>query len=215
MLTLLGRFIDTAKAIASIATLYLHDIDTLGLLLSRLNVLISGQFSSFSILNCIIPNLKELSIHMRLPLSFLETLGNNESTPNSESSPMGDQISSWIGLRSGIEKLPKLRRLRIWLDHEERSPWSAINERAALSPLLSLTDNTNLDIAIDLPELDPGLKSSDRHFTEDSLPPALTLNRRRVRDELKDPTMQELVDLQIEVWQNWHYSNFPQSATST
>ena len=163
---------------ADVAAFQINDLDALRILVPQSGVLKSGRSSTSTLLNCVLPSLKKLDISLRLPLSAYDALENASDPTSSESSSMDHSISAWTGLRPAIERLSKLRRLRIWLDHGERCPWSMVNERAVLSPLAPLSNNPNLDISIDLPKLHPKWENLDRHFTEDSPPPTLTIHRR-------------------------------------
>jgi len=163
---------------ADIAAFQINDLDALRILVPQSGVLKSGRSSTSTLLNCVLPSLKELDISLRLPLSAYDALENAGNSTGSKSSSMDHSISAWTGLRPAIERLSKLRRLRIWLDHGERCPWSMVNERAVLSPLAPLSNNPNLDISIDLPKLHPKWENPDQHFTEDSPPLTLTIHRR-------------------------------------
>src|SRR4051812_22997189 len=100
---------------SDIAAIQINDLDTLRILVPESGVLESGRSFTFILLDCVLPNLKELTISLRLPLATYEALDNASDSAGSESS----LISAWTGLRLAIEHLSKLRRLRIWLDHEE------------------------------------------------------------------------------------------------
>ncbi|ORY05819.1 hypothetical protein BCR34DRAFT_571757 [Clohesyomyces aquaticus] len=77
--------------------------------------------------------------------------------------------------------LPKLRRLRIWLDHDKPYFWSLVNERTSLSLLKPHRENPELEISFNLPKLNPTLESALRHLTEGISSPrgTITVTRRR------------------------------------
>ncbi|KAF2265278.1 hypothetical protein CC78DRAFT_205757 [Lojkania enalia] len=167
-------FSDIMEMMADIAVVYINDLDTLRSLVLISSELESRRSSTSILLVSILPNLKELSINLRLPLDTYKALDNTSNSAGSES-----LLSSvWMGLPLAIEHLSKLRRLRIWLDHEEPCSWSIVNERAVLSPLASLSNIPNLEVSIDLAKLHPKWESPHRHFTEDTPLLPLAIHRR-------------------------------------
>jgi hypothetical protein len=137
-------------------------------------VLASGRSCTSNLLGCVLPNLKELSISLRLSLATYEALENAGDSGSSKSL----LISAWTELPFALDYLSRLRRLQIWLDHEEPCSWSVVNERAVLSPLVSLSSNPELDVSINLPKLHPKWEAPERHFTEDSPQLPIAIHRR-------------------------------------
>lgn len=132
------------------------------------------HLTTSKLLQCILPNLKTLSISLRLPLATYQALENATSIEGSKIL----LVVAWTKLLRAIERMTSLRRLHIWLDHDEGSTWSKVNERAIISPLVCLSDIPNLDVSINLPRLHPKWETSERHFTEDSPASPLTIHRR-------------------------------------
>jgi hypothetical protein len=164
---------------ADVVAFHINELDTLGVLSPQPRIPRPGRLFSTTLFNLVLPNLKELHISLRLPLSAYEALESaGNSTVGSPSSPIDYQIATWAGLCPAIERLSKLKILRIWLDHAEPSPWTTVNERAVLSPLAALSNIPNLNITVDLPKLHPKWETSSRHFTEDSPPSILPIHRR-------------------------------------
>lgn len=163
------RSTEFAERIVDTAAIQIHDLDTLRILVADLecNRTESGQSYVSSLLGRVLLNVKDLSISLRLPLAAYEALG---ATTQSSVGP--SLLSPW----AGIEHFRRLRKLRIWLDHDEPCSWSMVNERAILSPLASL--NTNLNISIDLPKLHPKWERPDWHFTKDSPQLPVFIHRR-------------------------------------
>jgi hypothetical protein len=147
-------------------------------------VLASSGSCTSDLLGRLLPNLKQLSISLRLSLATYKELENAGDSASCELS----LISAWTELPFACEHLRKLRTLRIWLDHEEPCSWSVVNERAILSPLASLSSNPNLDFSINLPKLHPKWEAPERHFTKDSprLPIAIQRRYRRRHHGVED-----------------------------
>jgi hypothetical protein len=147
------RFTDVAEAIADTVAIEINDCDTLGSLVSNSGpeALISGQSCTSILFGCVLPNLKELGISLKPPLAAYEEFEYADDSVSSKS-PF---TSAWKALPPAIEHMSRLRKLRIWLDHEEPCSWSMVNERAALSPLASISNNPNLSVSINLPNCIP------------------------------------------------------------
>jgi hypothetical protein len=168
------RFTDVAEAIADTVAIEINDCDTLGSLVSNSGPEVPAQSCTSSLFRCVLPNLKELGISLRPPLAAYEEFEYADDSISS-TSPFA---SAWIALPSAIEHMSRLKRFRIWLDHEEPCSWSMVNERAVLSPLASLSNNPDLSVSINLPKLHPKWETADRHFTKDSAPLPLPIQRR-------------------------------------
>jgi hypothetical protein len=172
----LCRFTDFAETIADTVAIQINDFDSVKILVSNSgsSMLDSARSPTSSILDCLLPNLKHLSISLRFPLATLEALEN----ANISASPSPSLISAWIKLPIAIKHMSKLRKLQIWLDHGEPCSWSLVNERAILSPLAFLSNIPSLEFCISLPKLHPKWEQPDRHFTEDDQPLPFALHRR-------------------------------------
>ncbi|ORY02758.1 hypothetical protein BCR34DRAFT_635853 [Clohesyomyces aquaticus] len=166
-----GRFIDVGEEIAGTVPRHINDLDTLG-------ILDSHWYSSSIHLHHVFPSLQELNISLRLPLETYVAIENAGNSTGSELSSTRYPISAWMELCFVIKRLSTLRRLDIWLNHNEPCSWTMIKERAALSPVMTLPANQNLDINIDLSLLHPKQQTPERHSTERSLSLPLNLRRR-------------------------------------
>jgi hypothetical protein len=93
-------------------------------------------------------------------------------------SPQSSPVSAWLELPHAIPLMNKLRKLHIWLDHDEPCTWTTVNERAVLSPLASLSTLPHLEVSINLPKLHPKWETLDKHFMEDSGQLPLPIHRR-------------------------------------
>lgn len=147
--------------VSAIGDLQLCDLDTLRRLNSSFGreTITGNQQTTSVLLDHILPSMKTLSVNLRLPLATCQVF----ETPTS-SEALQPNLSAWTNLPRTISHLPNLNRLHIWLDHSDPSSWSLVNERAILSPLLSLQ---NIRISINLPKLHPNHESSERHFIDD------------------------------------------------
>jgi hypothetical protein len=162
--------------LAETSVIQINDIDTLKLLSSNLkprNPVTGSSFTS-NFLECAIPNITELSVDLRLPLAAFHTFENGtRSAPYDPS-----LISGFTELPLIVARTTKLKRLYIWLDHDEPCSWSIVNERAILSSLESLSANVELEVSVNLPKLHPKWESPDRHFNEEGPACLLGIHRR-------------------------------------
>ncbi|KAF2867367.1 hypothetical protein BDV95DRAFT_598055 [Massariosphaeria phaeospora] len=170
---------------ARTATINVTDLATLGSLLQKADPSHSNSmFSVGSGLSSIVPCITKLDITLRLPLSAFRTIedlstkGTPESPVSHESAAISaSDLAAWSQLYSSITHLSGLRRLHIWLDHSDKTSWSALNERAMLLPLTPLATLPDLRVSVNLPLLNPRYTGSDRHFCEDSPPPPFPIQR--------------------------------------
>jgi hypothetical protein len=86
-------------------------------------------------------------------------------------------MSAWMHIYLVLAQLKSLERLRVWVDHDDISSWTLVNERAILHPLEPLLEHSNLDMSICLPKLHPRWENPYRHFIQDN--PIFTIHRRR------------------------------------
>jgi len=120
-------------------------------------------FLSTSLFN----NVTRLSITLRLPHPLCHALERVYDSRMSAPEVACD-IQIWLQLGATLTQLKKLRKLRIWLDHDEACSWSVVNERALLSSLTPLCTIEGLDVSISLPKLHPMHEADDRHFVKGS-----------------------------------------------
>ncbi|KAF2113277.1 hypothetical protein BDV96DRAFT_578647 [Lophiotrema nucula] len=153
------------------------DLETLRYFLDKSVPPVTEQSTESHCLDAILEQPSEVHITLRLPLLTLKQL--EEVAKYSPAVPSPTHLAVWPHLGSAITKLQNLKRLRIWLDHTEKSSWSLINERALLSLFLPPSRITGLDISVSLPRLNPRYESSEKHFTDDTLPPPFTVQRRQ------------------------------------
>lgn len=113
----------------------------------------------FSFKGSIHPRIASLSIFMSLPLEFFEAVeaasparDQNESSP-SASGPE-DDVDTWLALPTHLPtQLPSLRKLQIWLNHNDKNSWSAVNERAMLAPIEEIkAGNPDIELVCVLPK---------------------------------------------------------------
>ncbi|KAH7076787.1 hypothetical protein BKA63DRAFT_290200 [Paraphoma chrysanthemicola] len=147
---------ETAERVADTVIIHVNDIDTLGFVIAAA-----------------LPYLTSLDIGMRLSLSTYSAYETSET-----SSPTASLHSTFNRMPFAIERMTRLRRLRIWLDHDEPCSWSMVNERALLSPLAPLANLPSLQSSVSLPKLHPKWEAADRHYTNASAPPPFAVHRR-------------------------------------
>lgn len=161
-------------------TYHINDIQTLSVFVLKGNPeLINYRIQSltFKVVDDFLSIVKELSITLRLPRATYQEFEADNEGASSSSSLVSSFSHTWSQLPLAINRMRRLKGLRIWLDHDEPFSWSLVNERAVLSSL-ALIDGRGLDISINLPRLHPKWETPDRHYTDDSAPLPLPIHRR-------------------------------------
>lgn len=92
----------------------------------------------------------ELGLTLRMPLEFFRAFERQ-----GEDAGAMRQVQLWKKMPLTLANLPKLKALRIWLDHTDAQTWSIVNERAVLAPLLAHLSTTSAEVLIFLPMLHP------------------------------------------------------------
>ncbi|KAI4609890.1 uncharacterized protein J4E87_010937 [Alternaria ethzedia] len=127
-----------------------------------------------------VSNVSRLSITLKLPLAFfqsVEGLSGNYPT-SSDIGPATQPARLWQDLGSILSRFEALKKLDLWLDHNEPQFWVVVNERSTLDPLLTqLSTRPNLDVTVTLPMLHPKFEQNERHYTEDSVSENIRVNR--------------------------------------
>jgi hypothetical protein len=125
----------------------------------------------YSFEGSICPRISKLSITLSLPLAFFQAIeAAYRASPDREiGSSAGiedDSVGTWLHLHSRLLiQLPKLRKLRVWLDHNVDRYWSVVDERAILGPMEVLrTSNPALELVCVLPNPHPRIEDRQRHY---------------------------------------------------
>ncbi|KAK4113247.1 hypothetical protein N656DRAFT_778773 [Canariomyces notabilis] len=126
----------------------------------------------YSFEGSICPCISKLSITLSLPLAFFQAIEAvvYRASPDWEIASTSDiednSVGTWLHLHSRLLiQLPKLRKLRVWLDHNNDSYWSVVDERAILAPMEALrTSNPSLELVCVLPKLHPRIEDRQRHY---------------------------------------------------
>jgi hypothetical protein len=113
-----------------------------------------------------------LSITLRLPFAFFETISEPEEALQVATPPW-----FWQQIGHMLSRLSSLMKLRLWFDHSHTSSWSLVNERNLLSPLLAHLSTTPLDVAMILPKLHPLHENEDSHFMNEHDAKPIRLHR--------------------------------------
>lgn len=177
---------------ARTATFHVTDLETLDHLAQSHLSFGSLCKSPYGLLHGVGPLLRKLSITLRLPLSFFEAVSSDAATSSPSRNTQTPavsmatrQASLWIRVWPALAvQLQQLQSLHLWLDHDDRSSWSFVDERAALSSFTASMSTDKIptleDIAVNLPNLHLRHEKPEHHFTKGSpQPPAhVTLNRR-------------------------------------
>lgn len=170
------RLLEVVDDVAAMTDFHIADLQTL-----RLFVEDSGPPRTlFSLEALDHSRITKLSITLSQHLKFFKSISKacrkskedegHESNPSSNSgdSPKrgsGD-IDFWVRLASTLPThLPGLRKLHVWLDHNDGPYWSSVNERSILTPMEVLkTANPQLELVCVLPKVHPGMENSQRHY---------------------------------------------------
>jgi len=153
-------------SLVDLTTFHVTDLNTIDRIVTPSSLIIPGHLSTALV------RIQKLTITLRLPLQAYE--GHEISLVQNAAA----NTSSWLKLCPAIARLERLRRLELWIDHDDPSSWSVVNERAFLSPLDNLVSHPGLDISVNLPKLHPLYETPDRHFTHKSAQPSYNITRR-------------------------------------
>jgi len=127
-----------------------------------------------------VSNVIRLSITLKLPLAFfwsVERLSCNDPA-SSETDSAAQQASIWQRLGSTLGRFKALKKLDLWLDHNETQYWAVVNERSTLDPLLAqLNRRCDLEVTITLPMLHPRFENDERHYIEEKITPNVRVHR--------------------------------------
>ncbi|KAI0004054.1 hypothetical protein F4779DRAFT_600412 [Xylariaceae sp. FL0662B] len=170
---------EVTEFMAGVVVFNVTDLDTLGCLLERASASSIRPCSTSDFLTPIPQRIRKLDITLRLPLHLLKALEYVGINPRSKS-PLArlSRVRAWLQVWPAMARLKGLGSLRIWLDHDDRSSWSIVNERDIVSHLTPLTTIPDLNVVVSLPKLHPRLEKADRHFAEDTPASAFKITRR-------------------------------------
>ncbi|KAH8903810.1 hypothetical protein BR93DRAFT_930952 [Coniochaeta sp. PMI_546] len=180
---------DVSEWLSHNAVFHVTDLDTL-CELAQLRRRSDAPHSPYGFLSAVTPSIRKLSIILRLPLPVFQVLGSDIDLSNPPHGHHGNNneynlASMWRQVWPLLAlQLAGLRRVSLWLDHDESRSWCLVNERRVLSPFInSLPPDklTMLDgVTLNLPNLHPRDENPELHFTQDSpQPPAhFTISRR-------------------------------------
>jgi hypothetical protein len=153
----------------------------------------SGGFNrSWNLWDSIHFGITKLNVTFRLPLAFYNALEKDcvlESTLGSHTHAVSKMCATWECLWPAICQMQHLRKLCIWLDHDDKSSWSVVKERLALQGITTALEEhmqtrardgklPHIDITLNLPNLHPRIAKPDTHFAQQDIPASFTLERR-------------------------------------
>ncbi|KAF2494342.1 hypothetical protein BU16DRAFT_619469 [Lophium mytilinum] len=176
-------YIDVVEHLVKEATFSI-DLMTLRSFSQREALGLSGTFSASGYLGSAFSNIRELHITLRLSLDECQEIERltadnfpdldyipDLSIPSLKRLPpavLKSRVTAWLDVHTAITQLKELRRLQIWIDHDDKSSWSRVNERAILHPLESLLSLPDLNMCISLPKLHPLWENPYRHYVQDN-----------------------------------------------
>jgi hypothetical protein len=101
---------------------------------------------------------KRAEIVMFLPLDLLTAIELRSTGWSvhslAEDSPresLMKQAALWLGLRPALDRLERLSKIDIWLDHNRHKYWWEFNEAAILSPFAGLASRSGVKLTAHLP----------------------------------------------------------------
>ena len=140
------------------AIIHLTDLETLAGLATKLYAPSSGRLPIIHV-----DQITHLSLILRMPLQFFHSVEALRRISPSSAEEESWTAQFWTQIGSTLEKFTSLKIFRLWIDHSNPEPWSLVNERTLLSPLLSHLPHA-IKVVIILPRLHPVHEHPDRHF---------------------------------------------------
>lgn len=167
------RLTDLTAYIADTTTVHVSGLETFQAIVSNTGPSNAESCTMTSLfLDALLSNTKNLAIHLRLPLADLETPETSHGTPT--------QNTCFANLPTALSKMPHLHTLTIWLDHDQPTTWSIINERVLLSPLATFSLKSPIQVLLDLPKLNPAHETPKLHYISSAeLPSNFRIHRRQ------------------------------------
>jgi hypothetical protein len=147
------------------AVIHINDLETLRSV-SRWD-LVPNIGTLDSIPSALQRSMTRLSITMKLPLEFFQSLEELHKQPPvvpEAADQVSATVSLWTQLGLMLSRFDTLTRLYIWLDHSHSCTWSVVNECALLSDVLTRLATTCINVSIILPNLHPLYEREDRHL---------------------------------------------------
>lgn len=163
--------------LAHISTVHVSDLNLIDnwARASEMAILSPSQFAKMPV-----ENVSRLSITLKLPLGFFQSVGRlsgNDST-SSDTDLATQQARLWQRLSSTLSHFEALKKLDLWLDHNEPQCWVVVNERSTLDLLLTqLSARPNLDVTITLPMLHPKYEENERHYIDETISQNINVHR--------------------------------------
>ncbi|KAH5750100.1 hypothetical protein HBI88_243320 [Parastagonospora nodorum] len=111
----------------------------------------------------LVDQITHLSLTLRMPLRFFYSIEALQQYSPSSTEQESWTAQFWTQIDSILEKFTSLTVFRLWVDHCDPEPWSLVNERILLSPLLSHLPHSTKVIIV-LPRLHPVHEHPDGDF---------------------------------------------------
>ncbi|KAB5584814.1 hypothetical protein GE09DRAFT_4867 [Coniochaeta sp. 2T2.1] len=184
-----AMFRDVCEVLKGSVTYHFMDLDTLDYWSHMIPVSPTPSLA-YQVLSPSNLVVKDLDITLRLPLSFFHSLAEDAEETTASHFPVGegDLLHSWRRVWPSLAgRLQNtLRRLTVWLDHDDKQTWSLVDERTIVSHVTaSISPHTCpslTQLTFILPKLHAKHESPLRHFTEGSRnPPSSVKIERRFR----------------------------------
>ncbi|KAF2122556.1 hypothetical protein BDV96DRAFT_639136 [Lophiotrema nucula] len=169
--------IDLSSFLANKANILINDIETLDAIGRRLE---EPTASEPVVMMISALDVRHLSVILRLPLSFALAFDDSSDDPL--------QMQQWELAWRSLANVKSLRNVNVWLDHDDPSSWSIVNERDIASSIEALSVmRPNTTVSINLPNLHPKYETPERHFMDDeSASSSLEITRRERQSYFAD-----------------------------
>jgi hypothetical protein len=149
----------------------LHTID-------RMHAMEPTPDAWYDISPLLLPNITSLSIVLKLPLHFYESLEKIERSEDAFED-MSNDTRAWLRIDSILRLFHNLKKLQVWFEHNDSCTWTVVNERVLVSPLTRLSQDKDIEMTLSLPKLHPKFTKESRHYTGDSITPFRLYRRLR------------------------------------
>ncbi|KAL5328193.1 hypothetical protein ACEPPN_001689 [Leptodophora sp. 'Broadleaf-Isolate-01'] len=179
-------FLDICDLVAESSVINVTDLDIL-----QSNP--DDSSPSWNLWDHIRPRVQVLNVALRLPVAFYTEMEGNaevqDEAAGRSTTAVSTAYTNWMHFWVIICGLQQLRKLNVWLDHDDESSWSVVKERQVLTPVFAILatelkarsamcDVPAMQFLFNLPKLHPGIAKPETHFVEEIVPPSIMIKRR-------------------------------------
>lgn len=151
------RHVDILDILARTAIFHITELETIAFASNAL----SRKPRAHSVPASFFERITKLNLTLRLPYAFC--FGGGITTS------ICSYHDTYFRLDSFLAQLKRLKRFRLWLDHDSHHPWARVNETYLLEPFRQFLETENHDLLVILPKLNPHWEDPKRHFMEGNM----------------------------------------------